>query len=136
MTGEKFFAGIVSGLLVLFFELAFFGGSFIAGLLEGIFPESVANLSSMISAATIVNFVFNFIVGIAAFFDLGKMREYAIGFLVGVFIELFAFWNILSSNAPQIVSGMVGEFLTVFIPLLLALLLWILFGRQGNTAQW
>lgn len=136
MSAKKFFVGVASGLIALLVEMAFFGGSFIVDLLEGIFPESAANLSSMLSAAIIVNFFVNLIVGVTAFFDWRGMRGFAVGFLVGVFIDLCVFWHILSSAAPQIVSGLLGEFFTVFIPLFLALLIWVLFGRQENTAKW
>lgn len=140
MDTGKVIAGFVSGLIALILELTLFAGSLFSDLLARNFPESTSALSSMLSTAATVNFIVNLVVGIAGAFDLGGMRGYAIGFLAGVLTVLIFLGGILNLGAPQIVGGLLFEFLTVLLPivivLVLALVIWILQERQEYTAQW
>lgn len=131
----KFVAGYVSGLVALILELTLFAGSLFLDLLSGIFPESASTLSSMLSTAAKANFGVNLFVGVGGALDLGGMREYSVGFLAGVFTVLVTLGGILNHAAPQIVGGLLIEFITVFIPLAIALVIWILLGRQEYTVE-
>lgn len=140
MAFKKFVAGYVSGWIALFVEILFLAGSFLSNALMGIFPESASNLTSTLSTAATVNFLVNLIVGLFGAFDVLGFRWYAIGFLSGVLTVLALFGGLLNLVAPQIVSGLWGEFLTVLIPIIIVLVIVAAYNaqqnRQGYGAQW
>ena len=88
----------------------------------------------------VINFFINLFVGITAAFNIGSMRDAAFGFLAGVLTVIILFGGMLSSNAPQILDSLWGEFLTVLLPIViitaLAIVIQLYRGEQEQSEGW
>lgn len=135
MNGKRLFAGYIGGWIALLIELGFFGGSIVLDMLGGIFPESTAQLSSMLSNMATLGLLIDLITGALAAFNIGGWRDEAFGFLAGILTVIILFGGLLSF-APQILDSLWVEFLAVLLPIVIVVILAIVIGLYQERQEY